>query len=242
MAWRYDFSNQQASVFFLDNSTPAPKRELWPAGLCFDDELITQVTGIGAGIEALARAYQHHSNQVRIVERDRIVGPVEADGLVTGLDSFALAVLTADCVPVAFSATGAVGIAHCGWKGIVGGILAESVKAIRELVGDPSANVEAAVGPHICVECYEFEGPSKAEVKKKYGDSAFRTVLASSHLDLGALISYELSELGVSADFTNDQCTNQTDTLNSYRGDGSELRQTSFVVKGPWLGNLMVDG
>ena len=207
MAWRYDFSNQQASVFFLDNMTPTPKRELWPPGLCVDDDLIAQITGIDVGIDALARAYQHHSNQVRKVERDRIVGPVEADGLVTDLDNLALAVLTADCVPVAFSAAGAVGIAHCGWKGIVGGILAETVNGLRELVGDPSAEVEAAVGPHICVECYEFEGPSKAEVVRRYGNSVFRTVSARSHLDLGELISHELSDLGVSTDFTYDQCT-----------------------------------
>ncbi|NNN12091.1 MAG: polyphenol oxidase family protein [Acidimicrobiaceae bacterium] len=233
MASRYDFSNQQASVFFLDNSTLTPPRESWPAGLRFDNQLISEVTGIEGGIKAVARPYQYHSNQVRRVERTGIVGPLEADGLVTELDGFALAVLTADCVPVAFSTLGAVGIAHCGWKGIVGGMLSETVKALREMVGDPTARVEAAVGPHICVECYEFEGPSKAEVTGIYGDSPFRTLSSTSHLDLGSLITFELGELGVRIVYADDSCTLETDTLNSFRRDRSELRQTSFVVKGP---------
>ncbi len=237
MASRYDFSNQQASVFFLDNSIPTPTRELWPAGLCFDNQIISEVTGFecgsDGGIEAVARPYQYHSNQVRRVERDGIVGPLEADGLVTELDGFALAVLTADCVPVAFSSLGAVGIAHCGWKGIVGGMLSEIVKELREIIGDPLAQVEAAVGPHICVECYEFEGPSKAEVTGIYGDAPFRTVSSTAHLDLGSLISLELGDLGVSIAYVDGSCTLETGTLNSFRRDRSELRQTSFVVKGP---------
>jgi YfiH family protein len=91
------------------------------------------------------------------VRRDRGDGPPaqgeEEDGQVTARDDVAPIVFTADCLPVALVAPGAVGMLHGGWRGLAGGIVAEGVAALRELAGD--VPVAAALGPSARGCCYE---------------------------------------------------------------------------------------
>ena len=68
-----------------------------------------------------------------------------ADGQATRAAGVAPFVLTADCLPVALAGGGAVAMLHCGWRGLAAGIVAEGVRALRELGGD--GPVAAAIGP-----------------------------------------------------------------------------------------------
>ena len=61
---------------------------------------------------------------------------IEADGQATDLHGLGALVLTADCLPVALSAGGAVAMVHAGWRGLAAGVLEEGVRALRELGGD----------------------------------------------------------------------------------------------------------
>src|SRR6185295_8218635 len=78
---------------------------------------------------------------------------VEADAAVTSVPGAAIAVQTADCVPIALLADGAVGVVHAGWRGLAAGVVEGAVQMLREAGDGP---VRAAIGPCIRARCYEF--------------------------------------------------------------------------------------
>jgi polyphenol oxidase len=78
---------------------------------------------------------------------------LEADGQATRLRGVAPMVMTADCLPIALAAPGAVAMLHAGWRGLAAGIVAEGVRALRELGSD--GPFEAAIGPGAGGCCYE---------------------------------------------------------------------------------------
>src|ERR1039458_4919587 len=57
-----------------------------------------------------------------------------ADAAVSRSPGVALAVVTADCAPVAFrSREGVIGLAHAGWRGLLAGVIEATVAAMRDL-------------------------------------------------------------------------------------------------------------
>ncbi len=72
-----------------------------------------------------------------------------ADASVTSDPDVVLAILTADCLPVAFAAKhgGEVGAAHAGWRGLVAGVLENAVAAMRTAPQDLVAWLGPAAGP-----------------------------------------------------------------------------------------------
>ncbi|HEY3414624.1 MAG TPA: peptidoglycan editing factor PgeF [Armatimonadota bacterium] len=83
--------------------------------------------------------------------------PPEADALITDRTDIFIAVTVADCVPVLFldPVRRAVGVAHGGWRGLAAGVLRNTVEAMRREYGTDPATLQAAIGPHIGVCCYE---------------------------------------------------------------------------------------
>ncbi|HEY3266648.1 MAG TPA: peptidoglycan editing factor PgeF [Armatimonadota bacterium] len=83
--------------------------------------------------------------------------PPEADALITNRTDVYLALTFADCVPVLFydQQRRAVGVAHGGWRGLEAGILQATVRAMQAEYGTEPPRLQAAIGPHIGVCCYE---------------------------------------------------------------------------------------
>lgn len=81
----------------------------------------------------------------------------KADALITRKRGVALAMSTADCVPLLFydPTTEAIGIAHAGWRGTARGIAAATVDALREQFGCDPAQIRVGIGPSIGPCCYE---------------------------------------------------------------------------------------
>jgi polyphenol oxidase len=81
----------------------------------------------------------------------------EADIVVSNDPSLALAIQTADCVPllIADPVTGAVAAAHAGWRGLAAGVPGVTVAALTREFGSAPADLIAAVGPSISAERYE---------------------------------------------------------------------------------------
>src|SRR5689334_15071914 len=77
----------------------------------------------------------------------------EEDGQATALQDAAAIIFTADCLPVLLAAEGAVAALHCGWRPLAGGIIAEGIKALREMGG--TGPITAAIGPGARGRCYE---------------------------------------------------------------------------------------
>ncbi|HET7482496.1 MAG TPA: polyphenol oxidase family protein [Actinomycetota bacterium] len=141
----------------------------------------------------------------------------EADVLTTRAADVALGILTADCAPVVLVGSGAIGVVHAGWRGVVAEAVARGVAEVGE--------VEAAwIGPSIHSCCYEV-GPEVVD--------AFRAldlpVASSDRVDPAVAAAAQLERLGVTAVEVSDICTSCDARYYSYRRDGLTGRQGAFV-------------
>ena len=73
----------------------------------------------------------------------------EGDAAWTDVPGLACAVLTADCLPVVVAARDGreLAVAHCGWRGLAGGVLAATVSRFRARPEELSAWMGPAIGP-----------------------------------------------------------------------------------------------
>jgi polyphenol oxidase len=84
-----------------------------------------------------------------------------ADASSSTRSSVALAIMTADCLPVLFAAFDVSGkpvgvaAAHAGWRGLHGGVLQASVNALAQACALPPASIKAWMGPAIGPQSFE---------------------------------------------------------------------------------------
>lgn len=126
----------------------------------------------------------------------------QADGFVTDRDDIALTIATADCAPILFSSSCGkiVGAAHAGWKGAVGGVVEQSIQAMRVL---GAKGIYAVIGPSIAQKSYEISEARKEEILSyiPWGEKLFVPSLKKGHFlfDLRALCATRLEQAGVKA-------------------------------------------
>lgn len=160
--------------------------------------------------------HQVHGCDVRVIDESIAAshpdGPrPKADALATSEPGQVLVVHSGDCVPVGFiHESGAVGVAHAGWKGLQAGVLAAASDAVRTLAGDPNRTgvLHAAVGPHIHVSEYAFGADDLADLAEQFGDEIIGTTRAGEPgLDLTTATRRELERLGAIVDVVSPDCT-----------------------------------
>ncbi len=146
---------------------------------------------LGVGRERWAHGWQVHGRVVRrVVEPPASGAPrVPGDGQATTLRDVAPVVVTADCLPVGLVADGGVAMLHAGWRGLAAGILAEGVRALREL--GVTAPLAAAIGPGAGGCCYQVGD----EVRRAFPDVP--DAARGRNLDLPAIARRRLAEAGV---------------------------------------------
>jgi hypothetical protein len=149
----------------------------------------------------------------------------EADGQATATRGVGVLVLTADCLPVALGASGAVAMVHAGWRGLAGGVLEQGVRAIVELGGDGDGDVVAVIGPGAGVCCYEVG----EEVHAAF-DGAHRD---GERIDLRAIARDRLLAAGVSEIREAAACTICDERFFSHRREGAGAGRQGAVA---WLG------
>ena len=114
----------------------------------------------GLAPTALCTAYQVHSAEALVVSAPwpRDEAP-RVDAMATAMPGLALAILTADCVPVLLAdrEAGVIGAAHAGWRGALNGVLEAAVAAMLGL-GARAKDIRAVIGPCIGRASYEV-GP-----------------------------------------------------------------------------------
>ena len=81
------------------------------------------------------------------------------DALVCNIPGVPLLLFFADCVPVLLAdrQTGAVGLAHAGWRGTVAQIAAKTLSRMQREFGTCSEDVLVGIGPSIGACCYEVD-------------------------------------------------------------------------------------
>ncbi|HXQ43535.1 MAG TPA: polyphenol oxidase family protein [Acidimicrobiales bacterium] len=161
-------------------------------------------------------------------------GPPEADAVVAVGSRSCLAVLTADCAPVALgSPEGVHGAVHVGWRGLVAGVIARAVATMTSL---GATEVVAGLGPTIHPCCYAF-GPGDLDAVAAVAGDEVRAVTSdgASALDLPAAVRARLRDAGTSLVVDVDECTACGDDAFSHRARGDDARQALFVWRGAAL-------
>ena len=159
--------------------------------------------------------------------------PPEADGAVTATAGRPCVVLTADCLPVLFCDTGGtrVGVAHAGWRGLLGGVLET---AVERMAVEPD-RLLAWIGPCIGQQAYEVG----AEVLERFAArepkaSRFFTANANGRwqADLCGVARQRLRAAGVNAIYGGTWCTHtESDLFFSHRREAPCGRMATVI----WL-------
>ncbi len=160
------------------------------------------------------------------------IGEGPGDAMVSSAPSVALAVLTADCASVALgSREGVFAAVHAGWRGLVEGVVAGAVTAMRAL---GATDVVGMLGPCIHAECYEFSPADLDSVCAVVGDGARgQTAAGRPALDLPAAVSSTLAASGVTERPGPDMCTACGGGYFSHRARQDPGRQALLVWSAP---------
>ncbi|HEV8246785.1 MAG TPA: peptidoglycan editing factor PgeF [Polyangiaceae bacterium] len=201
-----------------------------PAGIFF----LSQVHG--AAVEVLTDAAAHQPDaRASVIQR-------EGDALLSSAPGVACSVRTADCVPILIGErrSGAVAAIHAGWRGLVRGVIEAGTLRLRELAqGAPgSAELVAAIGPHIGPESFEVGEDVAAELE---GVSEAKGVVqvrgGRRYVALNRIVRAKLQALGIAPAQIDEVggCTlSEPDRFFSFRRDGKESgRHLSVVVARP---------
>ncbi|MCS0603990.1 peptidoglycan editing factor PgeF [Streptomyces sp. LP11] len=176
---------------------------------------------------------QVHGADAEVVEEPWGEGPVPAaDAVVTVRRGLALAVLTADCVPVLLAdpVAGVVAAAHAGRPGMVKGVVPAAVRAMTALGAEPD-RIVARTGPAVCGRCYEVPEPMRAEVAAVEPAAHAETSWGTPAVDVSAGVHAQLDRLGVRDRAQSPVCTLESHDHFSYRRDRTTGRLAGYV----WL-------
>ena len=172
---------------------------------------------------------QTHSNVS--IDADKVSSIIDADASYSKTIGTVCGVLTADCLPVFVSNKGGstVGIAHAGWRGLVGGI----IESLIESFDCDTKDLIVYLGPAISKLFFEVGGEVKSQYlsKNKNFESCFANINNKNYLDLYDAARVVLKSFGVSLISGGDRCTyNEPDHFFSYRRDGQKSGRMAHLI------------
>ena len=162
------------------------------------------------GIDTLISPRQIHGTKVLSITDEffRLSKPEQTacldgvDAVMTDCPSVAIAVSTADCVPVLLydAVHRACAAVHAGWRGMAGHIVRRSIDEMVNMYGTVPSDLYVAVGPSIgpdnfevgdeVVQTFDSEGFDVNRIAHRYPSGRF-------HIDLWAAAVEELTVCGV---------------------------------------------
>lgn len=171
-----------------------------------------------------------------VVCADEITEPVAADASFTTTPGVVCAIMVADCLPVLLADRGGrmVAAAHCGWRGLAGGIIANTVGEMSAR-GVAAGELIAYIGPGIGPSAFEVG----ADVREAFTRAAPKAAAAfKPHApgkwlaDLALLARQTLARAGVMTVRGGDHCTwSDAERFYSYRRDRETGRMAALI----WL-------
>lgn len=215
---------------------------------------------LGSSLEMELVTDQKHTNYVHVAtcEEDLGVATVGSfslhrqfvDGIVTVIPDAILTVFGGDCPPVYLMdpVRRVAGLVHAGWKGTLGKIPQVAIAQMTVKFGCDPADMYAAIGPGVCVDCYEMGDEVYDVFAEKWGREDADMLLhrypakdadgnvipgGKYHLDLRKANLMTLLRAGVPADHiaVSNVCTMcNKDTFYSYRGKALENEQVAMMV------------
>jgi len=192
-------------------------------------------------LSSLVLSQQIHGDKIAVID-DSLAGRGShdhedalsgTDSMITNSRSVALAVMTADCVPVLIvdPARKAIGIAHAGWRGTLGMIAAKTVHKMRDTFGTEPADCIVALGPSIGPCCYEVGEDLVSRFQQRFGP---KVCIDGNRLDLKWAVETQLIGAGVKQRSISSGkfCTAcNVDLFYSYRAEGGRTGRMMSVIK-----------
>jgi YfiH family protein len=155
----------------------------------------------------------------------------EADAAFTRQPGRVCAVLTADCLPVLFCdvAGSSVAAAHAGWRGLVAGVLEQTVASMHVSADQLIAWLGPAIGP----QHFEVGDEVRTAFLNTHAGTACAFIPKSNGkwlCNLYALARFRLEAMGLHRITGADFCTaGDADRFFSYRRDGTTGRMASLI-------------
>ena len=143
-----------------------------------------------------------------VVDAETLTHPVQADASVTKSPGCVSVIMVADCLPILLAnrAGSIVAAAHAGWRGLAGGVIENTIRALDT----PPQNLLAYLGPAIGPSAFEV-GDDVREVfvaVDRAAETAFRPHRPGKWLaDLFGLARQRLARAGVLNVFGGGHCT-----------------------------------
>lgn len=183
---------------------------------------------LGRQLADLAVIRAEHGSHTAEISRDGLPAIPVADALVTTDPSLVLVALAADCVPIVLADQDqrVAGVAHCGWRGVVAGIVPSVISEMNRL-GAGNSTITALIGPSICGSCYDV-GPECAELVAACVPESVRTNAGRITVDLAGAVARQLADQGIQSHVIGG-CTYTSPNLYSYRRDTTTGRHAMAV-------------
>lgn len=193
------------------------------------DNRSLMATHLGQPAPRLVLMEQVHGAQVAVVHDVPAVAP-RADAVVSTVPGLALAALVADCTPILlWDREGpAYGAVHCGRPGLVVGVVAAAVAALRDL---GARDLVAVVGPSVCSRCYEVPADLCAQVADQLPATRAVSWTGTPALDVAAGAVSQLTEQGVSLHAWVSGCSREDARLFSHRRSGTTGRFGGVITR-----------
>ncbi|MFK8027423.1 MAG: peptidoglycan editing factor PgeF [Gammaproteobacteria bacterium] len=186
---------------------------------------------LGRGIDIKWLKQTHSSIVLNATHIDADVN--EADASFTMKKGVACAVLTADCLPILFSdANGeCVGATHAGWRGLVGGVVENTIQAMSQHIKPSYAWLGPAIGP----TAFEV-GDDVYEIYVNR-DVSFKTCFEAKkpgkwNLDIYQAAKIVLKQADIANIYGGSYCTyNDENRFFSYRRHSVTGRMATIITK-----------
>ncbi len=165
---------------------------------------------LGTTPEHIVFSDQTHTTNVRRVTKEDCGGEImrplaysDVDGLITNEPGVLLSTFYADCVPLYFvdPKHRAIGLSHSGWRGTVVHMGRHTLEEMNKAFGTEAADVYCAIGPSICMDCYEISDDVAEEFIAAYPGHEDEILLNKHNghyqLDLWKANQCQLLEAGI---------------------------------------------
>ena len=174
---------------------------------------------------------QTHSNIC--IDASSICSSIKADASYSTMPGVVCVILTADCLPVFVTNIQGtiVGVAHAGWRGVVGGVIESLLESVK-CKGD---DLLVHLGPAISKSSYEVGEEVKSQYlsKNESFERSFIKDNGSYYLDIYDAAKVVLEDFGVKSISGGDSCTyNDSENFFSYRRDGINSGRMAHLI---WL-------
>lgn len=203
---------------------------------------------LGADYDRLAVELKVLSSQIYYLEQihsDRVIylddsmelsQLTPADALITHRKDVIIGVRTADCLPLLIydDEQEVVAAVHAGYKGLLSGIIQNTVGIMTQRLGCEFENMYFALGPAISVAQYEVGPEVISEFEKCYGKRFSHKKISGKnpHLNLKETARMILEDIGMDDLHCMDMalCTfERADLFSSYRRGDRDQRQFNFI-------------